>query len=253
MAGDRGIGVLITSTGYAHDRERRRVESLLNERLIGLVTTPVAHDQSYLAPGLASTPIVFIDRRPGGVTADYFVEDDDGGAQLATAHLLRHGHRRIAFIGDDPSVATARLRRDGYAATLAAAGIPMDPDLVKMGDWSTDHVSEAIGHMLALGSPPTAVFAANARSGVGTALALRELDIDDLAVVAFGDAPLAAALRPGLTVIDQNPAELGRQAVQRILTRVDDPDATSPQGTVLPVRLVERGSGEIPGPGGRGD
>ncbi|HLS73971.1 MAG TPA: LacI family DNA-binding transcriptional regulator [Actinomycetaceae bacterium] len=248
VAGDQGLGVLITSTGYAPDRERRRVESLLNERLVGLVTTPVANDQSYLSPWLASTPIVFIDRRPGEVVADYFVEDDDGGAQLATNHLLRHGHRRIAFIGDDPAVATARLRRDGYAAALAAAGIAVDAELVKLGDWSTGHVSEALAHMLALDSPPTAVFAANARSGIGTALALRELERDDLAVVAFGDAPLAAALRPGLTVIDQNPSELGRQAVLRVLARIESPGAIPPQGTVLPVRLVERGSGEIPGP-----
>lgn len=252
VAADRGMSVLITSTGYLPDRERERVESLLDQRIVGLVTTPVGADQSYLSPWLSRTPVVFIDRSPGSLTADYFVEDDDGGARLATSHLLRHGHRRIAFVGDVGTVATARLRREGYATALAERGIDLDDRLVAMGDWSTDHVSHALAAMRALDEPPTAVFAANARSGIGTVMALRRLRIEDMAVVAFGDAPLAAALRPGLTVIDQNPAELGRLAVRRVLARIDEPEADYPRSNVLPVRLVERGSGELPGPAAPG-
>jgi LacI family transcriptional regulator len=77
-------------------------------------------------------------------------------------------------------------------------------------------------------------------------LALQRAGRTDIAVVGFGDFPMAAALAPAVTVIDQDPAGLGRTAVERLLRRIEDPHAPRRQRTVLPVHLIPRGSGELP-------
>ena len=65
-------------------------------------------------------------------------------------------------------------------------------------------------------------------------------------MVGFGDVPMAEALSPAITVMDQDPAGLGRIAVERLMQRIEDPRAPGRRRTVLPVRLIPRGSGELP-------
>jgi LacI family transcriptional regulator len=75
--------------------------------------------------------------------------------------------------------------------------------------------------------------------------ALRWAERTDIAIVGFGDFPMAAALTPAVTVIDQDPAGLGHIAVERLLQRIEDPRAQQRPRTVLPVHLIPRGSGEL--------
>ena len=76
--------------------------------------------------------------------------------------------------------------------------------------------------------------------------ALQRADRSDIAVVGFGDFPMAEALTPAVTVLDQDPARLGRIAVERLVQRIEDPEAPVRRRTVLPVHLIPRGSGELP-------
>ena len=99
---------------------------------------------------------------------------------------------------------------------------------------------------LAAPDPPTAVFSSNIPCTMALVLALQRAGRTDVAVVGFGDIPMAAALAPAVTVLDQDPAGLGRIAVERLLQRIEDPHAPLRRRTVLPVRLIPRGSGELP-------
>ncbi len=92
------------------------------------------------------------------------------------------------------------------------------------------------------------MFSSNVPCTMALVLALHKAGRTDVAVVGFGDVPLAAALSPAITVIDQDPAGLGRIAVERLLQRIEDPGAAVRRRTVLPVRLIPRGSGELPPP-----
>ena len=76
--------------------------------------------------------------------------------------------------------------------------------------------------------------------------ALKQADRSDVALVGFGDFPMAAALTPAVTVVDQDPTRLGHIAVERLLQRIEDPAAEPRRRTVLPVQLIPRGSGELP-------
>jgi LacI family transcriptional regulator len=173
------------------------------------------------------------------------VQDDVGGGREATAHLVRHGHRRVAFLGDD--VITGTLRLKGCRQALADAGLEHPDRLVHLGEVDTPAVTAALRGMLADPDPPTAVFSSNARCTVSVVSALQALRRSDIAVVGFGDFPTAAALKPAITVIDQDGEEMGRFAAERLFDRLDQPDRKLRRHTVLPVSLVTRTSCAMPG------
>jgi LacI family transcriptional regulator len=239
VAADNGMSVLVTSLGEDPSRERPTVESLLSQSLTGLVIAAVSDDQSYLATWSTHTPIVCVDREPVRAAVDTFVEDDHGGAYTATAHLLSHGHRRIAFLGDTAALPTTRHRLAGYSAALADAGLTVEEELVALAASDRAGAEAALRRLAALTDPPTALFSSNARS---TMAAIPALARCRLAVAAFGDFPLADVLSPAMTVIDQDPAALGRLAAQRVLDRHFHPRRRYRRHTVLPVELVERSS-----------
>jgi LacI family transcriptional regulator len=183
---------------------------------------------------------VFVDRVPGKLTADSVVQDDVGGGRQATAHLIAHGHRRIAFLGDD--VITGVLRLKGCRQALTEAGIAHADGLVHLGDVDTPTVTAALCRILAGPDPPSAVFSSNARCTVSVVSALQALRRTDIAVVGFGDFPTAAALHPPVTVIDQDGDGMGRFAAARLFDRLDEPGRKLRRRTVLPVSLVTRSS-----------
>lgn len=242
IARTRSVAVFVTSLGDEGAHERAGVEALLGRQLGGLISTPISADQSYLVPWQSRLPIVFIDRPPRKIKADSVVEDDLGGAREATAHLVRHGHRRIAFIGDTPSIATTARRLEGYRMALAEADLPEDPELIALGTTAGHDTGRAALDLLGLPDPPTALFSSNARSSLSIVPALQSAKRTDLALISFGDFPLASALQPALTVVDQDPEEVGRLAVNRLFERIDHPSRRLKQRTVLPVTLVPRAS-----------
>ena len=238
LAGDHGMSVVVTNLGADAEREPVIVQSVLRQALSGLIIAPIGTDHRYLAAWTRRTPVVFVDRMPVGLAADSFTEDDEAGAYTATTHLIEHGHRRIAFIGDTLDLPTTRNRLAGYRSALADAGLAED-DLVVLEVWDRESAAMAVSEMLDRPEPPTALFSSNARCTMAAAPALRNAP---LAVVSFGDFPMADAFSPSLTVIDQDPERLGTLAVQRVLDRLNAPHRRFRRRTVLPVRLVERES-----------
>jgi LacI family transcriptional regulator len=244
----RRTGVIVTSLGNDAAREQEAVEGLLKRQIIGLIACPIGPDQSYLRPWMARTAIVFVDRAPGKLSADSVIEDDQGGGEQATAHLVERGHRRVAFIGDDYRFRTTTLRLQGYHDALSAAGVAPDPELVYLGDTQPQSIDAALRHLASLADPPTAIFSSNARCTLDVIPALRRIHWSDVALVSFGDFPMAESLTPPVTVIDQDPSGVGKFAAERLFLRIDDPARRLRRRTVLPVRLVERGSSLTPSP-----
>lgn len=233
------------SLGHDPERERPTVESLLRRQIVGLIAAPVAHDQSYLVPWQDRTPVVFVDRAPSGITADFVVEDDHAGAREAVDHLVGHGHHRIAFIGDSTYIATTKLRLEGYKAALVDSGLTVDPDLIRLTGVSAEEAATDAMALLAGPAAPTAIFSSNARCTMALVPALQQIGHTDIALVGFGDFPMAASLRPAVSVIDQDPRRLGQVAVERLLQRMKTPEKRMKRETILPVRLIKRASSEL--------
>jgi LacI family transcriptional regulator len=242
----RGMAVVVTSLGRGVDSERPALEALLRRQISGLIVACVSADQAYLAPWQERTPMVFVDRAPRGISGVYVIEDDLGGARQAVEHLASYGHRRIAFFGVSTPVTTTQRRLKGYRAALAENGLDDSPDLICVPAESAEEAAAELVKRLEAPNPPTAVFSSNILCTMALVLALQRAGRIDVALVGFGDIPMAAALMPAVTVIDQDPAGLGRVAVERLVQRIETPHAPPRRRTVLPVHLIPRGSGELP-------
>lgn len=110
--------------------------------------------------------------------------------------------------------------------------------------WSLDNARQAARELLQGPTPPTAVFAANNVLAEGVYRAALDLEMTvpgDVSLVSFDDAPWMSMVRPGITVVAQDAAALGDAAVERLLGRIENPDAP-PRTVVLPARIVNRGS-----------
>ena len=242
----RGMAVVVTSLGRGVESERPALEALLRRQISGLIVACVSADQAYLAPWQERTPMVFVDRAPRGLSGVSVIEDDLGGAREAVTHLASHGHRRVAFFGVSTPVMTTHRRLKGYRSAVAENGLDDSPDLVCTPSESADEAAAEMVKRLEAPNAPTAVFSCNILCTMALVLALQRAGRTDVALVGFGDFPMAAALAPAVTVLDQDPAGLGRIAVERLIQRIEDPDAPLRRRTVLPVHLIPRGSGELP-------
>ena len=147
----------------------------------------------------AQVPVVAIDPHAGPAHMPTVDSDNLQGAHLATEHLLALGHRRIGFLAGREDLESSRLREAGYRAALAAAGVEVDESLVRVADYRQEGAAGPARALLALAARPTAVFAANDLSAIGTMQAAAELGLsvpDDLSVVGFDNVPGVRAHHP---------------------------------------------------------
>jgi LacI family transcriptional regulator len=225
-------------------REQELVLALCARRVDGLIVIPASGDHRYLLPEIAAgVASVFVDRPAGMIDADAVLADNVGGTRAGVTHMIRHGHRRIGFIGDDPHIYTAAQRHQGYREAMAKAGLDTSSSWVSMAKPTSGGIRDALGRMLAGPSPVTALFCGNNRV---TVLALREIAALDarLALVGFDDFELADLVKPGVTVVAQNPAEMGRRAAELLFGRLAGTRGPA-QYVELGTKLIVRGSGEI--------
>jgi LacI family transcriptional regulator len=236
--------VLIASTHRDAERERRLIGQLVRRRVSGLLLAPTGGDHSWLQSVSATTPVVLVDRPAPGLEADLVCVDDQAATARAVDHLVSHGHRRIAYVGDLPDVPTSRSRLAGYRETVAARGLEMSDELVRADCPDPQSAAEATRKLLAE-QGPTAIISAAVRCSLGVVPALHAERRTDVALVSFGDFAMADTLQPGITVIDHPAGGVGLAAVRRLAARLAQPDL--PVGTThVPVHLIARGSGELP-------
>jgi LacI family transcriptional regulator len=245
-ARDRGVLVFAGSCDEDPDRERELIGSFRERRVDGIIVVPASHDHTYLFEELRSgTALVFVDRPASHLDADSVVSDNVGGAIQAVEHLLAHGHRRIGFLCDLLSISTAEDRLRGYTQALAAVGVPAEDGLIRTGLRDPDAAGRAIDEMLESREPPTAFFTGQNLLTVGGIRALHEKGRErEIALIGFDDISLADMLNPAVSVVAQNPQEIGRTAADQLFRRLDGDTAPALHRTV-PVTLIARGSGEI--------
>jgi LacI family transcriptional regulator len=189
---------------------------------------------------------VCLDRRARHLDADSVVSDNFGGARRAVGHLLERGHRRVGFLGDLLSISTAQERLRGYAHALESSGVRVDQRLIRTELRDSETAARAVGEMLALREPPTAFFTGQNLLTIGGVHALRQAGVEhSVALIGFDDISLADMLDPAISVVAQDPQALGQAAADQLFRRLDGDEGPAVH-RVVPVRLVERGSGEIP-------
>lgn len=232
-----GYGLLLANAEDAAS-ERRGVELMRAKRVDALVVFAVSHldvDSSQLyAAQAAGMPVVAINRAlPADTPLSAVWFDHQGGARMATAHLVNLGHRRIAHIAGPPNRMTGIQRRQGYEAALAAIGISPQPSLVATGDYTFASGERLMTELWRI--RPTAVFVAGDVMALGALRALARLGVrvpGDLSVVAFGNPDCVRYATPAITTVDLPVVVAGQVAVELALRRMQHPSEKE-------VRLLE--------------
>ncbi len=238
-----GRSVLVTSTRRDSGWERDVIGRMLQRRVAGLLLCPTGDDHSWLDP--QRVPVVLVDRPAPGLAADLVEIDDYRAAFDAVAHLIVHGHQRIAYVGDTPAIPTSAARLRGYRDALAQHRIEADEQLVRCEGATSQAAAHAVTALIGGSRPPTAILSATTRASLGVVPALHAARRTDIALVGFGDFPMADALRPAVTVVDHPGHEIGRVAAARLLARLGQPGLPV-ERIGVPARIIARGSGELP-------
>jgi LacI family transcriptional regulator len=241
---ERGYTVLFGNTMEDPDRERGYVRAFVDRRVDGLILVPSARTVDIARMLDNRMPTVVVDREVAGAPVSTILVDNHRGGQVATDHLLGHGHRRIACLAGPHTLATARQRRDGWAQALQAAGVGRRYVLAVESDYTRAGAYAAARALLAGSDRPTAVFATAEEQVPGVFRAAADCGLtipDDLAVVSFDSTDGAAYFVPGLTAVRQPIEVLAARAVDALAEQLTDP-RTEAARTILPVDLEIRGS-----------
>ena len=247
--GGSGYELLAYSGGH-HGRsvgwERRSLSRLGGTLIDGaILVTPTVVSEP------AQVPVVAVDPHTGPACIPTVDADNVAGAVAATEHLLALGHRRIALLGGREDLESARLREHGFRAAMAAAGIPVDPELVRVGGYRPESASAPARELLSRPDRPTAVFAANDISAIRTIEVAHELGLrvpQDVSVVGFDNVPESVLCTPSLTTVAQPLHDIGVTALQMLVELLAgrQPD---PAHVRLPTRIIVRDStGPAPAP-----
>jgi LacI family transcriptional regulator len=243
---DAGRVSFLSHTEESLPRQERFLRRMLEQRVDGvLISAASGTGVEALQPFLdAGIPVVQVLRAIDAERFDYVSGDNRLGLRYATEHLLDLGHRRVGYLGTSVKTSVSDDRRLGYRDALLGRGIEPDAELMRecLPVWS--EAKAATMSLLALPEPPTALACFNDLIALGAMLAVTESGRQpgrDLAVVGFDDIQLASAWRPGLTTIAVRPREIGREAGNLLLDRINGSTRSS-QSVLLPPRLVIRES-----------
>jgi LacI family transcriptional regulator/LacI family repressor for deo operon, udp, cdd, tsx, nupC, and nupG len=184
---------------------------------------------------------------PQGTT--WVTSDITLGMDLAVAHLVGLGHRRIALIAPDFALAASDWYVDGFLAALADAQLELlDGGIVAGGRREADGEA-AMDELLALPEPPTAVIAASDELAYGAMRAARDAGLvvgRDVSLMGFDDLPPAAYLQPPLTTIRQPRFAIGVAAVQLLVAQIGHTNPAESTQSLPPTLLVRGSTGLVP-------
>jgi LacI family transcriptional regulator len=246
VAHSSGIGTVVSAIHRRSAPTRQWMQNLRARASDGVILV-----LSDLAPPFhaelrrLNVPVVVVD--PAGVPSldvpTVGAANWTGGLR-ATEYLISLGHRRIGFIAGPPRLLCSRARMDGYRAALEAAGIPLEEELIREGDFYHESGFTGGTSLLAMPNPPTAIFASSDQMALGVYEAVRQRGLrvpDDVSVIGFDDLPEVRWSSPPLTTVRQPLAEMGLLAARTILRVAQGEKIESPR-IELATELVIRDS-----------
>ncbi|MDZ7276794.1 ribose operon transcriptional repressor RbsR [Pantoea eucrina] len=243
---ERGYSLILCNTEGDEERMNRSLETLMQKRVDGLLLmcTESHLPSAEILNRYPSVPMVMMDWAPFEGRGDIIQDNALLGGELATQHLIDRGYTRIACIAGPQDKTPARMRLEGFHKAMRSSGLPVPEAYVVDGDFEFQGGFNAMNQLLALENPPQAVFTSNDAMAVGVYHALFQAGLSvpqDMAVVGYDDIELARYLTPPLSTVHQPKDALGELAIETLINRLRDPDA-SQQMLELTPELVERGS-----------
>jgi LacI family transcriptional regulator len=222
-----GWSTIIYYTQEDAEAMREGLRRLQEKRVDGLILAPAANAEGAIADYIrrSGKPVILLDRYFNtGLPVDEVRSDAKHGSDAAVTHLLETGRRRIAIVNLPEPLSSTRDRMAGYIAAHERFGLPIDPALIHpVGFLESDGYETATMLLKQNALCPDAFFVCSHLMTVGVLKAIRTLGLaipNDVAVIGFDDMPWAPLMDPPLTVVSQQPYELGATAARLLIERL---------------------------------
>jgi len=246
LAAGEDYMIQLINTGEQPEREEWAIQRMMGQ-VDGIIYVPSQEDSEAMTDVTdRSIPLVFVDRLIKNFrNIDSVLADNLTGGEMATQHLLEHGHTKIAHISGPLTSTPGKERAAGFARALKAHKIKEDSNYFVESDFTVLGGYQAMMSLLSLPTPPTAVFVANNQMTIGALKALKEKAIktpEKMAIIGFDDHELTDLIDPPLTVISRDAHLQGAIAMQTLLERIKGGNQFPPKRIKVDVRLIVRGS-----------
>lgn len=241
----QNYSVMLCNSDGDPDKEQFYLNQLTQWQVDGIIlVSSTIFPTRNISVGDGSLPVVLIDHDCPGYDFDTVVIDDFYAGRLATEHLVKLGHKRIACISGNRETIPSYKRVYGYKAVLEENGLEFDPDLVLRGDFNIISGLNCTNRLLEMKNPPTAIFAINDLMAMGVLQSAFNHGLkipQDLSVVGLDDIYWSKYTLPPLTTIKLPIHQMAEEAVKCFLNRVNDPNSSCKRIT-MEVHLEERSS-----------
>lgn len=221
-----GYHLMVAQSGDSYDKEVSICRSFYENKVCGVIvsqakeTTRYEHFQKLLDHGV---PLVFYDRICTGINASRVTVDDYTGAFAAVNYMVKTGCRNIAFYGSPMKLEISKNRYNGYRDALLSNGIKPDDKLAVICD-NRDEALRITPDIMSQNTPPDAFFAVNDDTAIGIMFAIKRLGLhipNDISICGFTNGQRAIACDPMLTTVEQRGHEVGRQAADILIGKVE--------------------------------
>lgn len=250
-AHEQSYVVQLYSTHNNLKKQNQYLDTIISQNTAGVIIAPCSSNPEELEPlHRHQIPTVVVNRRVGDWDGDVVYSDCTSGAYMLVNHLLELGHERIALISGSKEISTQQDRVAGYCKALNEAGIAIDHNVILHSNGHKEQDTKLAESLLELDSPPTAIFATTDTIMLHVLYTLNRHKIrvpNDMALVCFGD--IADAYFPFFTLVLEPAYQMGLNATQLLISRLENSDNWQPRQVVMPTRLVLRQScGRLPQP-----
>jgi LacI family transcriptional regulator len=243
----KGIGNKTRESGqylvFSFSREESYTRMYQHRLAAGIIVLANRMDDPWIRESVnMKVPMILIPGDPHQKRIPSVDGNNLDGAFQAVEHLVRLGHRQIAFLNGPMNSKYSRERLAGYQEALEKNRLPWQKHLVRQSNFTQQGGYENMKKFLSLKEPPTAVLVINDFSAMGALWAAKEMGCrvpEDVSIVGFGDIPFACMTAPPLTTVREPFQQMGYEAAGMLL-RIVQGKRLSPRNLVLPVDLVVR-------------
>lgn len=246
-----GMSVVLTESGSRHAPGPEWIEGVMRRRPVGVVLVFSDLPAEYREM-LRSRAIPFVIIDPAGDPSPDVPSIGSAnwaGGLMATRHLIELGHTKIAAITGPDDMMCSHARIDGFRSAMGSAGLSIDPDWIRFGDFHTAGGQLHGRQLLERDDRPTAIFAGSDLQALGVLEAVRALGMrvpEDLSIVGYDDIPMAKWVSPRLTTIRQPLRRMGEEATSLVLRMSQAPLDSVPRMDLATSLVVRDSTGAPP-------
>ncbi|MDN2664288.1 substrate-binding domain-containing protein [Psychromonas sp. 14N.309.X.WAT.B.A12] len=243
---EQGYNLLLCNTEGNFERLRFNIDMLLQKRVDGLLlmSDELVNQNIDIFERHDPVPTVVMDNGDTGFPTDKIQDNAYKGGLIATQYLIDNGHTKIGCIRGPIDKPTAKKRYAGFEQAMHEANLNINSDWVEISNFECEDAAIAFKKLYQKGELPTAIFVCNDMMAMGVINAANSLGLsipDDLSIIGYDDIKIARYMTPSLTTIHQSKFNLGQQAFDTLLDKIQTKRESDLEIQLEPT-LVERSS-----------